>query len=338
MGEHLHGNQTQTVVGQKELVSIIAPAYNEEASIEAFVARLASSIAPLANRYDFEFILVDDGSRDATLQILKKLAHSEARLRVVELRRNYGQTPALQAGFDVAEGQIFVTMDSDLQHFPEEIPLFLQKLSEGYDMVCGWRHERQEGVVRRWPSRAANALIRKISGIQIHDFGTTFRAYRAELAHDIDLFGEFHRFIPVLGKIAGAKITELPIKNIERPGGKSNYGLGRTVGVFFDLLVLHFLINYMDRPIRAFGKVAAILAIAATAIYSALLGIAFAYNIPSVREHSGWFMMATLFMIAAIQIALSGILAELLIRIHYSIGDRKVYKVRRIWDKRSSKS
>ncbi len=335
MGESLHGNGNPTLVGTKELVSVIAPAFNEEASIGTFVSRLQDAAAPLAERYDFEFVLVDDGSRDGTLAVLKKITTNEKRLRIVELRRNYGQTPALQAGLDAARGQIFVTMDSDLQHFPEEIPQFLQKLAEGYDMVCGWRQDRQEGPERRWPSRAANAMIRRISGIPLHDFGTTFRAYRAELARDIDLFGEFHRFIPVLGKIAGAKIAELPIRNVERPQGKSNYGLGRTLGVFFDILVLHFLINYMDRPMRAFGKVAAVLAGAAFAIYAVLIGTAIAYDIPTVREHSGWFMLATLFMIAAIQIFLSGILAELLIRIHYAVGERRVYKIRRIWDGRS---
>ncbi len=329
MGESLHGSETE--IKNKSLVSIISPVYNEAAVIPTFVNRVITAVGPLKEKYDFEFVLVDDGSRDESLKILKQLTQTEKRLRVIELRRNYGQTSALQAGLDCAKGSIFVTMDSDLQHFPEEIPQFLSKLEEGYDMVCGWRRDRQEGIIRRWPSWVANRLIHRISAIDIHDFGTTYRAYYADLAHDIDLFGEFHRFIPVLGRLAGAKITELPIKNIERTTGKSNYGLGRSFGVLFDLIVLYFLVNYMDRPMRAFGKLAALLFLGSIVIAGFLLGYAFVYHVPTVREHLGWFMLASFMMISSLQIVLSGILAEVLIRIHYSIGGRRVYKVRREW-------
>ncbi|MGD0090659.1 MAG: glycosyltransferase family 2 protein [Planctomycetota bacterium] len=315
----------------KPLVSIIAPVYNEESVVGEFVKRIASAIKPLDDKYAFEIILVDDGSRDRSLEVCKKLAKEEPRLRVLELRRNYGQTPALQAGLDTARGEIFITMDSDLQHFPEEIPQFLEKLSQNYDIVCGWRHKRREGIIRRWPSRVANLLIRFICGLEIHDFGTTYRAYRAELARELRLFGEFHRYIPVLGRMLGGRITELPIENIERPKGKSNYGIERTFGVFLDLLLLYFFVKYMDRPMRAFGTLSALSFAAGAGILAVLLGYAFVANVATVREHSGWFLMSIMLLLASVQILLTGILAEILIRIHYAQGDRRVYNVRREW-------
>src|SRR5205807_2190497 len=165
----------------RNLVSIIAPVFNEEAVIAEFVNRLYAALTPLDEKYTFEIILVNDGSKDGSLAIMKQLAESKPGLHVVNLRRNYGQTPALQAGLDHARGHIIVTLDADLQHFPEEIPIFLKKIEEGYDMVCGWRHHRAEGFLRRWPSRAANLLLFAISGIRIHDFGTTYRAYRMDI-------------------------------------------------------------------------------------------------------------------------------------------------------------
>jgi glycosyltransferase involved in cell wall biosynthesis len=314
-----------------KLLSIIAPVFDEEEVIEEFLRRVTGALAPLTGRYDYEVVLVDDGSRDKSLEIMKRLCGEEPRLRVLELRRHYGQTAALQAGLDAARGEILVTMDSDLQHFPEEIPQFLAKLEEGFDIVCGWRHERQEGVLRRWPSRAANLAIRWISGLRIHDFGTTFRAYRSELARDLRLFGDFHRYVPVLGQMVGARITELPIRNIERPKGQSRYGLGRTFGVFLDLILLYFLAHYMDRPMRAFGKVSALLFAAGAGILAFLVVYAYVTQTPAVREHSGWFMMSILLLLGALQILLAGILGEILIRIHYGIGDRRVYSVRRTW-------
>src|SRR5436190_8492013 len=185
------------------LVSLVAPVYNEAATLHEFMARLVAAAASLAGRYTFEFILVDDGSTDGTLELAKSLIARESRLRVVELRRNFGQTAALQAGLTAARGDLVVSMDSDLQHFPEDLPLFLNKIEEGYDLVCGWRHDRQEGVLRRWPSRVANLLIRLISGLRVHDVGTTFRAYRADLVHELQLVGEQHRFVPVLAALIG---------------------------------------------------------------------------------------------------------------------------------------
>lgn len=317
---------------KKKLVSIIAPVYNEEDVIEEFVKRISACIDHLKKQYSFEIILVNDGSLDGSLEIIKGLTKEEKRLRVIELRRNYGQTPAIQAGLDAAGGEILITMDADLQHFPEEIPQFLEKLEEGYDMVCGWRHQRAEGIIRRWPSRVANYFIRSISKLDIHDFGTTYRAYQADMVKDLKLFGEFHRYIPALGQSKGGKITEIPIQNIERPKGKSSYGIGRTSGVFLDLILLYFLVRYMDRPMRAFGKVGIILFAVGISILTVLMVYAYTYNIPAVREHSGWFLMSIMLILVSGQVILSGIIAEILVRIHYSQEGRRIYDIRQEWN------
>jgi glycosyltransferase involved in cell wall biosynthesis len=316
-------------------VSVVAPVYNEETIIEEFVARLSRAADSVKDLYDMEFVLVDDGSRDSSLAKMKALTAGEPRLRIVELRRNYGQTAALQAGLDAARGEILVTMDSDLQHFPEEIPAFLSKLAEGYDVVCGWRHQRREGIIRRWPSRVANLIIRRLSGITIHDFGTTFRAYRADIVKELRLFGEFHRYVPVLAHMAGAKMTEMPIENIERTTGKSNYGVGRTFGVMLDLCVLHFMNKYLDRPMRAFGAISAFGFLVALGIVAYLLGYAWYYDVAEmVRVRSGWFLTAIMIALASVQVLLTGILAEILMRVHFAQGDRRVYRIRREWSGR----
>ena len=315
----------------KTLVSIVAPVYNEETVLPELLRRTVEAVRPLDDRYRFEFVWVDDGSRDNSLSVAKDLLTQDERLRVVELRRNYGQTAALQAALDQAEGEIIISMDADLQHFPEEIPAFLERIEEGYDVVCGWRHQRREGRVRRWPSRAANAMLRWISGLEIHDIGTTFRAYRKEIVRDLRLMGENHRFIPVFGRIAGARITEIPIENIERPVGKSNYGLGRTVSVFLDLFFLYFMTRYLDRPIRIFGKVAAVLGLASIVIGGVLLGMSLVTGIATVRDHSGWFFLAFFLMVASLQTILTGVLAEVVVRVYFSSVTPTTYNVRSVW-------
>jgi len=315
----------------RPLVSVIAPVHDEAALIPELLDRTRRALAPLEGRYDFEIVLVNDGSRDESLEVMKSRLAGEPRLRVVDLARKYGQTAALQAGLDAARGEILVTLDADLQHFPEEIPLFLEGIEQGYDMVCGWRHHRAEGIGRRWPSRVANLLIRAISGLRLHDFGTTFRAYRADLARDIRMFGEFHRYVPVLGHMAGARILEIPIENVERPAGKSKYGLRRSQGVVLDLIVLLFFARYLDRPMRIFGALGLLGFLAGGGILAFLLAYAYLYAVPTVRLYSGWFLMSIMMLLASVQVVLTGILAEILVRVHYGIGDRRVYRVRREW-------
>ena len=313
------------------LVSIVAPVYNEAQTLPEFLRRIVAVCAGLADCYGFEFVFVDDGSTDATLTVAKGLAVDESRLRIIELRRNFGQTAALQAGLAAAAGDIIISMDSDLQHFPEDIPAFLAKLDEGFDLVCGWRHERKEGIIRRWPSRAANLLIRKISGLQIHDFGTTFRCYRRDLVAQIRLLGEQHRLVPALAELAGARIAEIKIENIERPVGQSNYGLSRTVNVALDILFLYFSRRYFTRPLKAFGKIAILLFATGATIALLLLGEAWWTGMPTVREHSGWFILSMLLLLAGLQILLTGLLAEIIVRIYYRLGETEGYIIRRTW-------
>ncbi len=315
----------------RPLVSIVAPVYNEEAVIGEFIRRSLNVADSLEQRYRFELVLVDDGSSDRSFELMQQEAGADPRVRLVELMRNYGQTPALQAGLDRAVGDIVVTMDSDLQHFPEEIPAFLEKLEHGFDVVCGWRHQRAEGVLRRWPSRLANLVIARIARLPLHDFGTTFRACRKQAVDDIRLFGEFHRFVPVLLRNAGGRVTEIPIKNIVRPAGASNYGLGRTVGVLLDLFVLYFFTHYLDRPMRAFGKLALVAFTAGSTVLGVMIAIAYRYGLPMFRDHPGWFILGSMLELAGFQLLLVGILAEILIRIHYEHGDRRVYRVRQEW-------
>lgn len=322
-------------VNSNQLISVIAPVYNEEKVIGDFVQRLHQVAQQYAMQHQFEFILVDDGSADSTLKVMKNLLTMYPALKIIELRSNYGQTAALQAGIDMARGDIIVTMDADLQHFPEEIPLFLEKIAAGADVVCGWRHKRREGIIRRWPSKVANSLIRKASGLKINDIGTTFRAYRTEILRDITLLGENHRFIPVFAKKAGARIEEIKIENIERPTGKSNYGISRTMDVFLDLFFIHFYSKYFDRPIRIFGKIAftfigmGLLIAFILLLKSAVTGIAV------VRAHSGWVELSTLLLITGTQFLMTGILAEVLARIYYnpSPSNKTSYKIRHVWDK-----
>ena len=317
------------------LVSIVAPVFNEARTLPEFVRRIAAVCNTLDRRYRFEIVLVDDGSRDDSLEVAKSLISQEPRLRIIELRRNFGQTAALQAGLAAAAGEIVISMDSDLQHFPEDIPEFLSTLEQGYDLVCGWRHHRQEGIVRRWPSRVANFIIRRAVGLKIHDFGTTFRCYRSDLVSQIRLLGEQHRFVPALAELVGARVTEIKIQNIERPVGASNYGVGRTLNVALDILFLYFTKRYFTRPLKAFGKIALALFVVGAAIASVLLVYSLWTGTPTVREHSGWFVLSMMLFVAALQILLTGILAEIIVRIYYRLGDAEGYVVRRAWDRSS---
>ena len=318
---------------ERPLVSVAIPVYNEEKVLPELRDRLAKVAGELGAKYQFEFVFVDDGSKDRSREVVKTLIAREPRLSLVELRRNFGQTAALQAGLDEVRGSIVITMDADLQHFPEDIPAFLAKIEDGCDVVCGWRHQRREGIIRRWPSRAANWMIRKVSGVKVHDVGTTFRAYRREIVDDISLLGEHHRFVPVFARTEGAVIDEVPIENIERFEGKSNYGLGRVLNVWLDLFFIYFYVNYFDRPIRVFGKLAMLLFVLAMAIIGTLGALAIIYGIPVVYQRTGWVYLAALLVLTATQLVMTGILAEVLARLYYRKSGARLtlYKVRRRW-------
>jgi len=327
-------DQVQPVAPASEIqirLSIVAPVYNEEELIREFIERLTTITARLTNRFDIEIVLVDDGSRDNTLAVMKGLLFQHPEVRILELRGNSGQTAALQAGLDAANGDIVITMDADLQHFPEDIPIFLAKIDDGWDVVCGWRHDRQEGINRRLPSRVANWLLRKISGLIVHDIGTTFRAYRAEVVRDIRLLGESHRFVPIYAKTVGARITEVPIKNIARQKGSSSYGLMRTFNVLFDLFFLYFFVHFRDRPIRIFGWLSLLSWTIGGVIAIILLAINLIYDIPVVRDHSGWFMLSMMLILFGVLFILSGVTLEMIVRIYFASASQSSYRVRKVW-------
>lgn len=319
------------------LVSVTIPIYNEEAVLTELVDRLIAEFERLAGQYRFEIILVDDGSSDRSLAVMRDLATTRPLLKVIELRRNYGQTAALQAGLDHARGDYIITMDGDLQHFPEEIGMFLAKLEEGFDVVCGWRHQRRENALRRWPSRMANLILRRISGLSIHDIGTTFRAYRAEIVKDIKILGENHRFIPVFASMAGARIAELKIENVARTTGRSSYGLGRTLSVLLDLFFIFFYVRFFDRPIRFFGTVALCLGFTAATIAGVIIINAFIADTP-VPGRSGWVNLAMFLAAQAVTIMLVGILSEVMARLFYSSGENAPYRVRNVFASRPESS
>ena len=236
--------------------SIVVPFYNEQENIPTLYMKITEVMDAIGEPY--EMVFVDDGSKDNSYRVLSDIYEHDRRVNVVRLRRNFGQTPALKAAFDFARGEVVISMDGDLQHEPEEIPRFLEKIEEGYDLVSGWRHQRRDHwLMRRIPSAAANWLMAKLSGIELHDFGTTFKAYRREILQEIQLYGELHRFIPALASSTGARIAEVPISNPDRKSGQSNYGIGRTVRVFFDLIMVKFLLDYSTRPLQFFGLLGA---------------------------------------------------------------------------------
>jgi glycosyltransferase involved in cell wall biosynthesis len=223
-------------------ISIVVPFFNEESNIPELYARLKAVLDPLGRTY--ELVFIDDGSRDGSAELLRDIHAKDPAVLVIRLRRNFGQTPALQAGFDFARGDVVIAMDGDLQHAPEDIPLFMEQIDAGADIVSGWRKRRVDNfLLRRLPSKAANWMMKKLSGVAIHDFGTTFKAYKREAIKDLRLYGQLHRFIPALISGHGAKIAEIPIQNIVRKKGKSNYGLGRVRRVFFDLMTVKFIVS-----------------------------------------------------------------------------------------------
>src|SRR3979411_978010 len=256
----------------------------------------------------FEMVLVDDGSDDGTFHLLREIAAVDSRVTVVKLRRNFGQTAGLAAGFDHARGEYIIAMDGDLQHDPADIPLFLEKIAEGYDIVSGWRKNRVDNFwLRRFPSRCANWLMAKLSGVDIHDFGTTFKAYRREILEQVPLYGEMHRFIPALASWHGASIVEVPIKNVNRERGASHYGISRTCRVFFDLLTIRFLLRYLARPLHFFGTLGMLSMLSGSGVASWLLVEKFLRNVPVMASHGPLMMTALGLLLGGFTLACGGV-------------------------------
>jgi glycosyltransferase involved in cell wall biosynthesis len=308
-------------------ISVVIPLFNEEASVSPLYVRLTQVLTGLDQPY--EIIFVDDGSKDRTPEVLNEIHESDSRVKVVTLRRNFGQTPALKAGFDVACGNIIISMDGDLQHDPEEIPAFIAKLEEGYDIVSGWRAQRRDRwLTRRLPSRIANWLMAKLARVPLHDFGTTFKAYRREIIQSLPLYGELHRFIPALASWSGARITEISINNPPRRNGKSNYGLSRTLHVILDLLSTKFLLDYSTRPLHFFGSFG-LLSMGAGTLLGCFLTFKKLVLHQAVMLQNGPLMFAaTLLIVVGVQILCLGLVAEILSRTYYESQGKPIYALR----------
>ena len=309
--------------------SIIIPLFNEEASIVPLYVRLTQVLTGLDQPY--EIIFVDDGSKDTTPQVLDQIYESDSRIKIVSLRRNFGQTAALKAGFDVARGEIVISMDGDLQHDPEEIPVFIAKLADGYDIVSGWRTQRRDRwLTRRLPSRTANWMMAKLSGVPLHDFGTTFKAYRREIIQNVQLYGDLHRFIPALAAWSGARITEIPIKNPARRTGKSNYGFWRTFHVILDLMSTKFLLDYSTRPLHFFGFFGLLATGAGTLIGVALVFKKLVLHKEVMLENGPLLFAATVLILAGIQFLCLGLVSEILSRTYYESQGKPIYAIKAI--------
>ncbi len=317
-------------------LSIVVPLYNEAANIEELYARLTQVLHVLGKGY--ELIFVDDGSQDGTFKLLAQIQAKDERIHVIRLRRNFGQTAALAAGFDFAEGDVIVAMDGDLQHSPEDIPLLLEKIAEGYDVVSGWRAKRVDNfLLRRLPSLIANALMAWLSRLPLHDFGTTFKAYRREVIKNVELFGELHRFIPALATIQGVAIAEVPIRDTLRQRGSSKYGLSRTFRVLFDLLTVKFLIHYLQRPLQFFGLWGLGMSGGGFLILAGITILKFFYRV-SIYQYLGSLLLGMLLLILGIQLVAVGLEAELSARIYHTVKGWKIYTIREIRSTRKDKT
>jgi dolichol-phosphate mannosyltransferase len=306
-------------------LSLFLPVLDEEENLRPLHAKIREALESLGKTA--EIIYVDDGSTDKSLEILKEIAAEDETVRVVSLRRNYGQTAAMSAGIDAARGQILIPMDADLQNDPQDIARLLEKLNEGYDVVSGWRRNRRDKLFsRKIPSQIANKIISWIGGVPLHDYGCSLKAYRREVIQDVRLYGEMHRFIPIYASWAGARVTEIPVAHHARAGGKSKYGISRTLKVVFDLMTIKFMASYQTKPIYVFGTFGMI-----AFLLSALAG-AWAFFLKFVEGVS--FILTPLPIIAIVMLAISvqfflmGLLAEMLVRTYHESQDKAIYTVR----------
>jgi glycosyltransferase involved in cell wall biosynthesis len=310
------------------MLSVVIPIHNEEPAILPLYDRLTRVMEEIHTPY--EMLFIDDASTDRSFDLLANLAETDNHLKVIQLRRNFGQTAALTAGFDEAQGEVIVSLDGDLQHDPEDIPLLLEKIREGYDIASGWRKNRVDNAVtRKIPSRIANWMMKRASGVELHDFGTTFKAYRSEILKDINLYGELHRFIPALATFYGARIAEVPIKSIQRPNGASHYGLSRTLRVFFDILTVKFLLRYLTRPMHFFGKFGLIGIVSGTLVLAYIFVDKLAGR-DIILEHGPLLVAGAMLWFAGLMLFSTGLIGEVLMRTYFESQGRRIYAIREI--------
>ena len=308
-------------------ISVVVPLYNEEDNVQLLYEEIKGVLDTMAEQA--EIVFVDDGSRDNTLAKLEAIQAGDDHVRVVSLRRNFGQTAAMTAGFDHARGGVIITMDGDLQNDPHDIPQLVGKLNEGYDVVTGWRHDRQDAFLsRRLPSQLANRLISWVTGVGLHDYGCTLKAFRREVIDNINLYGEMHRFIPAIASGMGISFTEVKVNHRARRFGTSKYGISRTIRVVLDLITVKFMLSYATRPLHVFGTVG---------VVSSLLGVLIALVLTVQRQLYGvalanrpLLLLAVLLIFMGIQFITIGLLAELVVRTYHESQKKPIYYVRKV--------
>ncbi len=308
-------------------LSLVVPVYNEEKNLPLLIEAIQKALTPLP--YTWEVVLVDDGSQDSSLQVLTQLAETHPdHLRIISFRRNFGQTAAIAAGLDKACGDIVILLDADMQNDPADIPMLLEKLDEGYDLVSGWRKNRQDNyLTRTLPSNLANMLISRVTGVPLHDYGCTLKAYRRDALEGFRLYGEMHRFIPVFAHSLGARITEVKVNHQPRKFGKTKYGLERTIKVILDLFTVKFLVSYSSKPIYLFGGAGLALMFGSSAmlLYLGIRRLLFSTSV----LRSPIFPLAIMLLIMGFQSVLMGLIAELLVRTYYKSQRKPTYSVRK---------
>jgi glycosyltransferase involved in cell wall biosynthesis len=308
-------------------LSVVLPVYNEEENVKLQYEQIIKTVAPLKKK--FEIVFVDDGSSDKSFEILSQIAKKDKRVKVVGFRRNFGQTAAMAAGIDYSQGEVIVFMDSDLQNEPADIKNLLAKIDEGYDVVSGWRYKRKDGMLlRKIPSKIANRLIAKVTGIPLHDLGCSLKAYRSEVLKQVKLYGEMHRFIPIHASWVGAKITEIPVGHHARQFGKSKYGIKRTFKVILDLITVKFLGSFATKPIYLYGGFGLLMII--LSVFSGSATILMKYFMGYNMTGNPFLLFTVMFALLGFIMILMGLQSEMLIRIYHEAQDIRPYHVRSV--------
>lgn len=308
-------------------LSIVIPIYNERESIEKLYKKLDEALSRMNLKY--EVLLIDDGSVDGTFNELLKVHRKNKLFKIIRFRKNFGQTSAISAGFSYAEGEVVITLDADLQNDPQDIPVLLEKLNEGYDIVSGWRKNRKDkAVTRRFPSIIANKIISKLTGVHLHDYGCTLKAYKKEVVKNINLYGEMHRYIPAIASWMGVKVAEVPVMHHSRRHGKSKYGVSRTIKVILDIITLKFLLSYSQSPIQMFGLLGLFSGMIGFIMTAYLIIMRLFFNQPLADRPL--FILSIFMIFIGVQLITIGLLAEVLIRVYHKVQDRSTYVIKDI--------
>ena len=306
-------------------LSIVIPIYNEKDSILKLYKGLYKTLSGMNLKY--EVLLIDDGSTDGTFNELIKINSKNKSFKIISFRKNFGQTSAISAGFDFAEGKVIITLDADLQNDPRDIPLLLEKLNKGFDIVSGWRVNRKDrAVTSRFPSVIANKIISKLTGVYLHDYGCTLKAYRREVIKNIDLYGEMHRYIPAIASWMGVRVTEIPVRHHSRKYGRSKYGVSRTIKVILDIITLKFLLSYSQRPIQIFGVLGLFSATVGFFMTAYLIIMRIFFN--QALSERPLFILSIFMIFIGVQLVTMGLLAEVLMRVHHEVRNKSTYVVK----------